>query len=1352
MSTVPPVVDTTDSSAIRESVSAAAFAVRNATADEDEVYRKLFSSEPLADVGGQSGNGFVNSTPLRPGDARSRASGVGRASSLSSLIGAASADEYQGGLLADEATEPASISSRPSDSSRGFQNTFTVLERHLQSKHFQFRQLRRFLQYNESNQTPVFCNVPPSLNDSSNYLRSISEESGSNATVITSGASEGEAPSADATRRRSSLGRARALFHSSSGSVEESEQEPPSFLELELEASDRMRRMRERLGGSVPDLQRSCESIETPLVKALYGVSLESLAKSNTDRIHPDPSVFIDEEDKRSLSGEYPDYPYYVARGTNGLPYLKVVHSNSPGATGGEKVLCGNRVSQMTRAYDDIDAVTRLLEEKEKDLELTVQIGKELLAQNTHLENRVAELVQELKTTNENRAQLSHELHQKIELIGILTNDADDTSENVTPTASKSINLELLQRKVKQLEDENKSLRTETAQLVKETDECEEQERRLMADIANQLTTANSEFDGLNLELERLKEENRLQHEQIISLTGRLADAEIRLHQLTSENEEASSLLSITKENQNLLAGELAEFKLRYQEVLNLLQEAQEQLRRQRKRSQPLARSSLIPGITGMPAAPDSLQSELMETSLYSEHSLDSGIDSVRGGIGGGGSMMGGMMTGSQQQVPAYRKVFETVRSASRANPNGFSDSFSQLGSMTMSSSSQPRMAPYVYPGLGGTTGNGSGVSNAGITTMTHSYKSGSSVYSTMYGGGGGSSLGGRTYSRESLTADSEDGYPGPAQTGIPGAPGAKDLEAALKRLTPAEVLARRAMLQHAPLGTYSYDEQPAGIPLGCRTPDSIMSTGSSGLSGLSSSSAAGNGQWRLPEKLQIVKPIEGSQTLHHWSRLATPTLSGLLEERPGVTIRGGRGLDELGLQTYSLSDVEEDEDTEDHPGKRFQSFGCTYTYTNSTVLHPDDGTTAVTFSLPPSQMSSQMTSECPTRQPTAPSTPRSSLSRRNSCSTFSVNMGLASMLNERGIKAVTPSALNTPAGPNYSPTVTPCNSPDGSPTRSMSPEPPLLSGLLASTADILRKRFVASTGGQHSSADPADRPSRIMTRNKVALSRLEKKALRSIKIMEKVESIGLENIMLPPQHPPGISPLALHGTSALYTAAASGRGRSPMAQLTSLKHMQDQRRKAQQQQADDLVTIDKETIKAVLTKGLSHDSLKSMASSSGASSGISTAMSSDSDSSSVASFDSEPRTKDTTSGASSAATNTNTASPTTAARLKQMQRQKSRRNLLNGANGGSQRPDLGTVNGSSRPGVRPDLGTVGSKATGKTGGNNNTGGSGKDSRSKQQSTATAAAPAVKEESRSLGQSVYGTISSLLFGRKGGLL
>uniref|UniRef100_A0A182P5H2 Uncharacterized protein n=1 Tax=Anopheles epiroticus TaxID=199890 RepID=A0A182P5H2_9DIPT len=349
MSTVPPVVDTTDASVIRGSVAAAAFAVRNATVDEEEVYRKLFSGEPLEDVGTPDGRRFLNSTLLGDSPEENARSGQrervpdssSTSSSSFSLIGA-SDDDYKGGLLstADEhATGPASISSRPGDSSRGFQNTFNVLERHLQSKHFQFRQLRRFLQYNESNQTPVFCNVPPSLNDSSNYLRSISEESGSNATVVTGEREESTPPppttSGDPTRRYSDS-RAKTLFVCSTSHADEEEHERPSFLELELEASDRLRRLRERLGGSVPDLHRTGESIDSPLVKALYGVSLESLAKSNTDRVHPEPSVFIEEEDKRSVSGEYPDYPYYVARGTNGLPYLKVVHNCSSGAAAAE--------------------------------------------------------------------------------------------------------------------------------------------------------------------------------------------------------------------------------------------------------------------------------------------------------------------------------------------------------------------------------------------------------------------------------------------------------------------------------------------------------------------------------------------------------------------------------------------------------------------------------------------------------------------------------------------------------------------------------------------------------------------------------------------------------------------------------------------------------------------------------------------------------------------------------------------------------------------------------------------------------------------------------------------------------
>jgi hypothetical protein len=69
-----------------------------------------------------------------------------------------------------------------------------------------------------------------------------------------------------------------------------------------------------------------------------------------------------------------------------------------------------------------------------------------------------------------------------------------------------------------------------------------------------------------------------------------------------------------------------------------------------------------------------------------------------------------------------------------------------------------------------------------------------------------------------------------------------------------------------------------------CPTPDSIFSTGSgsvySNLLGRSSS-------FLLPEKLQIVKPLEGSQTLQHWQQLATPNLGCLFETRPGISIKG---------------------------------------------------------------------------------------------------------------------------------------------------------------------------------------------------------------------------------------------------------------------------------------------------------------------------------------------------------------------------------------------------------------------------------------------------------------------------------
>ncbi|KRT86041.1 hypothetical protein AMK59_1713, partial [Oryctes borbonicus] len=619
------------------------------------------------------------------------------------------------------------------------------------------------------------------------------------------------------------------------------------------------------------------------------------------------------------------------------------------------------------------------------------------------------------------------------------------------------------------LEDENKSLKSEFQQISEDMTDGEEQEQRLLMDITGQLASANSSMNYLEDEVDRQKEENRFQHEQILAVTAKLQDTEMKLHKFMTENDEMNSLLQITKDNQGSIAIELAEFKARYYEVEALLREAQEQLRKLRKKQMPVARSAFFPSLGGNQPPFDSLQSEL-EMSMHSELSVDSGI--------------------SATDVPQYKKVFETVRCASQ-NSLHSADSMASLnygigGYMTSSGiNTGPRM----------TVRTQSNFSNV--------RRSSGSIYSSSSLGYPSLDSTGQS-DNESIQTDSDDGYP-IAPRGVPGAPGAADLEAALRRLTPAEVLARRANLQlgHTVGG---YEGTETFLPYGCRTPDSLMSTGSGGYQ-----------PWKLPEKLQIVKPMEGSQTLHHWSQLAQPTLSGLLEERPGVKIRGGKELEDMGLEQYGLCDLEEDEEYA-NPGKMFDTSAPTYTYTNSTVMHPDDGTFVT-----PSNRSSREASVCASVQNSPPQTP-TMLSRRNSCSTFSTTYGLAKMLNERGIKAVTPSAYNTPSGINsFTPTATPCNSPEGTPppSRAKSPEPYETFSLPQLLLNSMPEFVQQSIGGAKKKT-PMNRSKRLKSHKET--------------LVNKIERAGIASFMA--------NPGALNISAGMYARPALT---SPMAQLTCL-------------------------------------------------------------------------------------------------------------------------------------------------------------------------------------------------------------
>lgn len=110
------------------------------------------------------------------------------------------------------------------------------------------------------------------------------------------------------------------------------------------------------------------------------------------------------------------------------------------------------------------------------------------MTHNQKLESSVNALENELKETNEKITQLSHELAKKSELLQILTNDVDESSPEVdTPTDLRGINLDMMHRRIASLEDENKQLRSEFTKLIHDTDDTEEQEARLVKDIAAQL-------------------------------------------------------------------------------------------------------------------------------------------------------------------------------------------------------------------------------------------------------------------------------------------------------------------------------------------------------------------------------------------------------------------------------------------------------------------------------------------------------------------------------------------------------------------------------------------------------------------------------------------------------------------------------------------------------------------------------------------------------------------------------------------------------------------------------------------------------------------------------------------------
>ncbi|XP_025943271.1 trafficking kinesin-binding protein 2 isoform X3 [Apteryx rowi] len=672
-------------------------------------------------------------------------------------------------------------------------------------------------------------------------------------------------------------------------------------------------------------------------------------------------------------------------------------------------ILGTDNAEQITKTYSDADMVKHLLAERDRDLELAARIGQALLKRNHLLTEQNEALEEQLGQTLDQVNQLQHELSKKDDLlrvVSIASEESETDSSCSTPLRSNEsfnvshslLQLDILQDKLRELEEENLALRSKACHLRTETITYEEKEQQLVNDCVKELRQSNAQISRITEELSEKSEELVRYQEEISSLLSQIVDLQHKLK-------------------------ELHELQDRNAECLGMLHESQEEVKLLRSRASSAAVLCRPQACGAFPG--DSLAAEI-EGTMRKE--LSQGEEPV-----------------PSKQKGQQKRVFDTVKVANVTR--GRSSSFP---------------APLPIPG-----------SNRSSVVMTAKpFQSGLCQS--------------ESHVQMSQRSSSEKNLRDTHKAGQPGDPGDNDLATALHRLS----LRRQNYLSEKQFFEEEWERKMHLLAeqkeeaSGCSTPtESCFSLGAnSEFTDLSASSS--NFRVLLPEKLQIVKPIEGSQTLFHWQQLARPNLGTILDPRPGVVTKGFTPLSDDTV--YHISDLEEDDEEEgeggitfqvqpsflektkcavakpvagiflppitsatvpltaSNPGKCLSSTNSTFTFTTCRILHPSDVTQVTPSSMcAPFSLGNSASSTGNAVVSTPAMSYRLSIgefltNRRDSTTTFSSTSSLAKLLQERGISAKVydspileklpllqpPRTVPIPSTPPNSPSRSPCPSP----------------------------------------------------------------------------------------------------------------------------------------------------------------------------------------------------------------------------------------------------------------------------------------------------------------------------------------
>ncbi|OQV12227.1 putative Trafficking kinesin-binding protein 1 [Hypsibius exemplaris] len=451
---------------------------------------------------------------------------------------------------------------------------------------------------------------------------------------------------------------------------------------------------------------------------------------------------------------------------------------------------------------DDLDGLKRLISEKEKDLELAARIGQSLLSKNRLLQVNHDELAQLFTITQDELTQLRHELSMNKEILRIYSLESSDYgADNLDcdPAVVSFKHVQMLQARIRFLEDENNRLRQEAKELSVEAADFETKETEVLHGCVKELAETHGRIQTLTENLRHKTDENTGLREEIEVLLSEMVELQDRVKKASRENEEIKESLDVYKENQNQLATELMGLQDKYDLLSRHAHGLEDDLRDLRRKDTYIQSWAEV---TSSFAHVDSLAAELDHSLYHVYNSVESAEE--------------------EHHEDAYRKVMDMVRLVN------------------------------VQRGQAQTIPTAVNPSSACITS------SGSPRPSS------------RKPSPSSL------GQPDVSDTSLGSYFANADLQPRPSADSPRTSTSHDEGICDRSMSSYEQFRN-------CATPDSAMSLGAAS----DTSFHHRPGYADVTDRLQLVKPMQGSEILRKWQQLATPQINGFLDARPGIYTAG---------------------------------------------------------------------------------------------------------------------------------------------------------------------------------------------------------------------------------------------------------------------------------------------------------------------------------------------------------------------------------------------------------------------------------------------------------------------------------